>query len=102
MVIQKIVISQKSRLLREKNNIYSFFVLPQLNKFQIKKRLEVIFPGIKIKKVRTCLYKPVLRSVNQIRRLPGKQYTKLRKKAFVELLPESNVISIFEKNKIAN
>ncbi|CAG8797822.1 8806_t:CDS:2, partial [Racocetra persica] len=43
----------------------------------------------KVKKVRTSRQKPVLQKTRYLRRYPGKITTKLQKKAFIELMPES-------------
>ncbi|CAG8645623.1 25447_t:CDS:10, partial [Gigaspora margarita] len=86
MLIQKPVLTEKGQLLYQKNKIYAFYVLPSANKFQIKQELEKMFQ-VKIKKVRTSRQKPVLRQTRYLQKSPTRIYTKLRKKAFVELMP---------------
>ncbi|CAJ0851486.1 778_t:CDS:2 [Entrophospora sp. SA101] len=78
-----------SQLLYQKNKIYAFYVLPSANKFQIKQELEKMFQ-VKIKKVRTSRHKPVLRQTRYLQKSPTRIYTKLKKKAFVELMPGQN------------
>lgn len=89
MEIKRVVLTEKSKFLQEKNRVYTFFVSPKLNKHQIKEKLSSIFPEIKIKKIRTCCYKPVSQKIRFTRKLPGSHYTKLEKKVFVELSKES-------------
>jgi len=85
MTIIKPVLSEKSNELSKKG-ILCFFVLPSANKFQIKKEFEDIFK-VKIKKIRVSRKKPVLRSLKHLQKSPTKAYTKLQKKAFIELKP---------------
>ena len=51
---------------------------------------------IKIKKVRTSRQSPVLRQSRYLQKSPTKIYTKLKKKAFVELMPGEK-LAIFEE-----
>ena len=86
MLIQKPIFSAKSLREHQKNKVYSFYVLPSANKFQIKKEFEKLF-RVQVKKVRTSRQKPVLAPLRWHQKKPGKIYTKLRKKALVELSP---------------
>ncbi|WNE39975.1 MAG: 50S ribosomal protein L23 [Mycoplasmataceae bacterium] len=95
MIIQKPVLTEKGQILYQKNKIYTFYVSPAANKFQIKKELEGMF-DIKIKKVRTSRQSPVLRQSRYLQKSPTKIYTKLKKKAFVELMPGEK-LAIFEE-----
>ena len=95
MLILKPVLTEKSQSLYQKNKIYAFYVLPSANKFQIRQELEKMFQ-VKIKKVRTSRQKPVLRQARYLQKSPTRIYTKLRKKAFVELMPGQK-IPIFEE-----
>ena len=84
-IIQQYVLSKKSQEQQEKERIYSFYVHPKANKFQIKQAIEWFYK-VKVKKVRTCREKPVKQKVSLLRKFPGKFYTKLRKKAFIQLV----------------
>ena len=96
MLIQKPLLTEKGQLLYQKNKIYAFYVLPSANKFQIKQELEKMFQ-VKIKTVRTSRQKPVLRQTRYLQKSPTKIYTKLRKKAFVELMPGQKLANFFEE-----
>ena len=89
MLIQKPILTEKSQLIYQKNKVYTFYVLPSANKFQIKNALEAMFSDskIKVKSVRTSRQKPVLQKTRYLQKSPTRIYTKLRKKAFVELMP---------------
>ena len=95
MLIQKPVLTEKSQSLHKNNKIYAFYVLPSANKFQIKQELERMFV-VKIKKIRTSRQKPVLRQARYLQKSPTRIYTKLRKKAFVELMPGQK-LPVFEE-----
>ena|SRR5205085_2911577 len=96
MLIQKPLLTEKVQSLYQKNKIYAFYVLPSANKFQIKQELEKMFQ-VKIKKVRTSRQKPVLRQTRYLQKSPTRVYTKLRKKAFVELMPGQKLANFFEE-----
>ena len=85
-IIRGYVLSYKSYQQQEREKIYTFWVNPQANKFQIKQFIENFFQ-VKVKKIRTCRKKPVQQKVSLLRKFPGKFYTKLRKKAFIQLAP---------------
>jgi large subunit ribosomal protein L23 len=85
-IIRSYVLSHKSYRQQEKEKVYTFWVNPRANKFQIKQFIEEFF-RVKVKKVRTCREKPVQQKVSLLRRFPGKLYTKQQKKAFVQLVP---------------
>ncbi len=74
-IIYGYVLSDKSYQQQEKGETYTFWVSPRANKFQIKQFTEEFFQ-VKVKKVRTCLEKPVRQKVSLSRRFPGKLYTK--------------------------
>lgn len=90
-IIIKLVSTEKSKLIsqREKGKI-CVEVKPAANKFQIKKAFEELF-GAKVKQVNTTRKKPVLQKSSYLRRFPGKAYTKLQKKAFIELVPNQKL-----------
>lgn len=98
MEIKKIILTEKSKFLQEKQNTFSFLCLPNINKNQIRREILEIFPELKIKKIRTCIYKPTKQKLRYTRKLPGSHQTKKEKKAFVELAPDS-VIPFQEKEK---
>src|SRR5436305_3845731 len=91
MLIQKPVLTEKSKLVYQKNKVYTFYVLPSANKFQIKKAVETMFSDdknkVKVKSIRTSRQKPVLQKTRYLQKSPTRLYTKLKKKAFVELMP---------------
>jgi ribosomal protein L23 len=99
MLIQKPVLTTKSQLLHQKNKVYTFYVLPSANKFQIKKTFEEMFSDektkIKVKKVRTSRQKPVLQKTRYLQKFPGKIYTSMRKKVFVQLVSGQNLPNFF-------
>lgn len=99
MNIKGVILTEKSKYLQEKERVYTFSVSAKLNKHQIKKELCDIFPGIKIKKIRTCRYKPVMQKERFARKLPGFHCTKLEKKAFVELEKQSEDFFAKEEEK---
>jgi large subunit ribosomal protein L23 len=96
MLIQKPILSEKSQLLYHKSRVCSFYVLPSANKFQIKKAFEEMFK-VKVKNVRTSRQKPVLHKTRYLQKSPTRIYTKLRKKAFIELIPGQKLSGIFEE-----
>ena len=96
MLIQKPILSEKSQKLYRKNKIYVFSVLPETNKFQIKKELENIFQ-VKVKKIRSSRKKPVLQKTRYLQKSPSRVYTKLQKKVFVELMAGHDLPNFFSK-----
>src|SRR3954467_1166665 len=96
MLIQKPILTEKGQLTYQKNKVYTFYVLPSINKFQIKQELESMFQ-VKIKKVRTSRQKSVLRQTRYLQKSPTRVYTKLKKKAFVELMPGQKLVNFFEE-----
>jgi len=96
MLIQKPVLTEKAQsLYQKKNKVYVFSVLPSANKFQIKQELEKMFQ-VKVKTIRTSRQKPVLRQARYLQKSPTRIYTKLKKKAFIELMPGQK-LPIFEE-----
>jgi large subunit ribosomal protein L23 len=97
MLIQKPVLTRKSQLLHQKNNIYTFYVQPSLNKFQIRAAIESMFRDskIKVKKLRTSRQRPVLQKTRYLQKFPGKIYTPMRKKVFVQLVSGQNLPNFF-------
>ena len=101
MIIQKPILTEKSQLINQKNKVYSFYVLPSANKFQIRMAVEEMFKdaNVKVKSIRTSRQKPVLQKTRYLQKSPTRIYTKLRKKAFVELMPGQNLPIFSEENK---
>src|SRR5437763_1363366 len=95
MLIIKPILTEKGQLIYQNNKVYAFYVLPSANKFQIKQAFQEMFQ-VKVKKVRTSRQKPVLRQTRYLQKSPTRVYTKLRKKAFVELMPGQK-LPIFEE-----
>jgi len=88
-VIKRPVITERSmQLVSDKK--YTFEVDPRANKSQIKRAVEEIF-GVKVKKVNTMNYKGKFKRFG---RYSG--YTARRKKAIVQLTPESKELDFYE------
>ncbi|MBU9710805.1 50S ribosomal protein L23 [Evansella tamaricis] len=88
-IIKRPVITERSTdLMAEKK--YTFEVDPRANKTQIKNAVEEIF-GVSVTKVNTMNYKGKFRRFG---RHTG--YTAKRKKAIVQLTPESKDLEFFE------
>ncbi|PMP64286.1 MAG: 50S ribosomal protein L23 [Caldimicrobium thiodismutans] len=83
------VITEKSMLLKEKNNQVTFWVDPEVNKIEIKKAVEELFK-VKVIDVQTIRVKGKPKGSF---RNPGR--TSLRKKAIVRLA-EGQTIEFFE------
>lgn len=86
-IIKRPLITEKSTALQEHNQ-YVFEVNTKANKIEIRKAIELIFPGRKVKSVRTMNYDGVTRKF-------GKKMgrTKAYKKAVVSL--EGEPIELF-------
>ncbi|WNE41493.1 MAG: hypothetical protein AM1032_000233 [Mycoplasmataceae bacterium] len=79
-IIKKFIFTWKSEQQKKNNNVYTFYVDPSSNKFQMKNSLEKLF-GVKVEKICVSREKPILKN-------PKKNiYTKLKKKIFVKLKP---------------
>src|SRR3954467_678177 len=90
-IIIKLVSTEKSKSISQKGKgKLCVEVIPSANKFQIKKAFEELF-GVKVKQVNTTRKKPVLQKSSHLRRFPGKSYTKMQKKAFIELIPNQKL-----------
>jgi len=76
-IIIRPIVSEKSSDLEAENNQYVFEVLPQSNKIEIRKAVEIVF-GVRVEKVRTQL---VRGDVRRVGRYYGK--TKQWKKAII-------------------
>ncbi|MBU9720222.1 MULTISPECIES: 50S ribosomal protein L23 [Bacillaceae] len=88
-IIKRPVITERSTdLMAEKK--YTFEVDPRANKTQIKDAIEEIF-GVSVTKVNTMNYKGKFRRFG---RYTG--YTAKRKKAIVQLTPDSKDLEFFE------
>ncbi|OAG27240.1 50S ribosomal protein L23 [Thermodesulfatator autotrophicus] len=88
-IILKPVITEKSMMLKEKNNQVTFWVAPDANKIEIKQAVESLF-DVKVEKVQTIRVKG---KPKRMGRFEGRR--SLRKKAIVRLAPGHN-IEIFE------
>jgi ribosomal protein L23 len=102
MLIHRPLISDKSKKLYKENKVVVLLVNPKANKFQIKKEFEETFKNLKakVKKVRTSRQKPVLQKPYLLRKFPGKCYTKLKKKAFIELVSGQELPDSFYENPL--
>ncbi len=88
-IILQPVMTEKSMLLKERNNQVTFWVHPEANKIEIKKAVEAIF-NVKVEKVQTIRVKG---KPKRIWRYHGRR--PLRKKAVVRLAP-GETIEFFE------
>ncbi len=88
-IILQPVMTEKSMLLKERNNQVTFWVHPEANKIEIKKAVEAIF-NVKVEKVQTIRVKG---KPKRIWRYQGRR--PLRKKAIVRLAP-GETIEFFE------
>jgi large subunit ribosomal protein L23 len=88
-IILQPVMTEKSMLLKERNNQVTFWVHPEANKIEIKKAVEAIF-NVKVEKVQTIRVKG---KPKRIWRYQGQR--PLRKKAIVRLAP-GETIEFFE------
>lgn len=88
-VIKRPVITERSmETLDEKR--YTFEVDPRANKTEIKSAVEEIF-GVKVQKVNTMNYKGKFRRFGQY-----SGYRPKRKKAIIQLTPDSKEIDFFD------
>ena len=90
-IIRRPVVTEKSNLLADLNNQYTFVVHPRANKMQVKQAIELAWPNVRVEKIR-------------IANMPAKRARRLRrltirkagwKKAIVTLQPGSR-IDLFE------
>ena len=84
-IIKSPINTEKALVGQREQNVYTFWVDPRANKFQIKKAVEEIFK-VKVKKVRTAIFSGKLRRLG---RYSG--YRPDRKKAIVVLLPGQTI-----------
>lgn len=89
-IIKRPVITEKSMDIAQDNK-YTFRVDKKANKPEIKKAIEEIFDGVKVKKVRTMNYKGKNRRTKF-----GMGKTSDFKKAIVTLTEDSKAIEYFE------
>jgi len=54
-IIKKPLITEKSSLMKEKENKYTFVVDKTANKYQIKQAVETLF-NVKVQNVHTCIF----------------------------------------------
>ncbi len=88
-IILQPVMTEKSMLLKERNNQVTFWVHPEANKIEIKKAVEKIF-NVRVEKVQTIRLKG---KPKRFWRHQGQR--PLRKKAIVRLAP-GETIEFFE------
>jgi len=94
-ILIKPLVTEKLTELMEAGH-YAFEVRKTANKVEIRKALELRYPGVKIKEVRTMNVRGKRRSQTSRRgRVEGK--TASYKKALVTLLPDSERIDFFEE-----
>jgi large subunit ribosomal protein L23 len=89
-LVKKVLITEKGTVLREKQNQYSFQVVRDANKIEIKKAVETIF-SVKVAEVRTMQMHGKLKRQG---RYSGRQND--WKKAIVTLKPDQK-IELFEQ-----
>jgi large subunit ribosomal protein L23 len=64
-IILRPIITEKSMLLAEQENKYTFSVDKRANKIQIKKAIEELYPNVKVVKVNTMNTTPKKKRVGQ-------------------------------------
>lgn len=79
-ILKKTILTEKSHMIAEQDNKYTFDVNVKATKPQIKQAVEVAFPGIKVEKVNTM---PVRGKRKRVRYHFG--FTRQWKKAIVTL-----------------
>lgn len=89
-IIKRPIITEKSMELLEENK-YTFEVEKNANKTEIKKAVETIFDGVKVKKVRTMNYPG-----KKVRTRYGYGKRPDWKKAIVTLTEDSEAIEYFD------
>ncbi len=82
-IIQEAIFTERSTVLSEQDNIYTFRVKRDANKLQIKKAVEEAF-NVKVENVRTANVRPK-RRFDRYRGIMGK--TRGYKKALIKLAP---------------
>ena len=89
-VLLKPLLTEKTTLLKDEAQQVAFYVHPKANKIEIKKAVEELFPGTKVKKVNTL-------NVRGQKRRQGANvgYTPSWKKAVVTLTEDSKEIEFF-------
>lgn len=90
-IIRRPIVTEKSNLMADLHNQYTFMVHPRANKLQVKQAIELAWPNVHVEKIR-------------IANMPAKRARRLRrmtirktgwKKAFVTLKPGDR-IELFE------
>ena len=89
-IISQAILSEKSTIIKEKENKYVFKVNPLANKHEIKHAIETAF-GVKVTDIQTVNVKG---KTKRLGRFEGKRSS--WKKAIIRL-KEGNTIEIFEK-----
>ncbi len=90
-IIRRPVVTEKSNLLADLNNQYTFVVHARANKHQVKQAIELAWPNVRVEKIRIANM-PVKRA-RRLRRITVRKPS--YKKAFVTLQPGSR-IDLFE------
>lgn len=86
-VIQETIFTERSTMVSERDNVYTFKVKSEANKLQIKQAVEAAF-NVKVDTVRTVTVHPKKR-IDRYRGIMGK--TKGFKKALVKLAPGHSI-----------
>ncbi|SDO02211.1 large subunit ribosomal protein L23 [Desulfonauticus submarinus] len=89
-VIIKPLLTEKSTLLKDRDNKVTFLVHPKANKYQIKSAVEELF-GVRVERVNVVRKRP--RALKRFGRVVGKKAGS--KKAYVTLAP-GDKIEFFE------
>ncbi|MDQ7041280.1 MAG: 50S ribosomal protein L23 [Rhodothermus sp.] len=93
ILIRPLVTEKLSQQMEEGR--YAFIVAKDANKIEIRKAVEAMYPGVKVKKVRTMIM-PGKRRRQFTRRGVAEGRTGAYKKAIVTLTPDSPRIDFFE------
>jgi large subunit ribosomal protein L23 len=93
-IIKKPVLTEKSNLLSEKNNAYTFIVDKNANKIQIKNAIEKLY-NVAVDSVNTMNYGGGKKKMKQTSKGISYQRNKLYKKAIVTVA-EGDIIDLYE------
>ncbi len=93
-IIKRPVLTEKSNLLSEKNNAYTFIVDKKANKIEIKKAIEKLY-NVAVDSVNTMNYGGGKKKMKQTSRGISYQRNPLYKKAIVTVA-EGDVIDLYE------
>jgi len=93
-IIKQPILTEKSNMLSEKNNTYTFIVDRSSNKIEIKNAIEKLY-NVAVDSVNTMNYGGGKRKMKQTSRGVSYQRNKLYKKAVIKVA-EGDIIDLYE------